>query len=476
MSQPQRPYLLPHRLALLPAVALLAGLWAGVARAGCVDEDRPDPGSAAASGAKAGAAAAAAPAATFSAQPEAQLKTLVGEVLMRSQGVGSARMLAEAAQIDVDEAVAAKLPQAALTGSIGPNVNMGTDGNTTQLQVRAGLTISQTLFDGGRSDRMIDWRRQQAEVARLGALTTQEQLTLSATSLAFERSRYRMQAVVYGQHVRKMACLVEALDSIVATDKGRLSELVQARKQQQQAELQQAQAVSQARQVEAKLRRMAGDGLPATDGLATLMLTVPPLPELLASAERSTEIGQLDAAANAAREMARVTEAGTKPQVSWSVGGSTNLSAGTQPPGGVASPHNAGVNASVMLSIPLLNPAIDHSIQAARRRAAASVLQRADVLEQRRQRVVEVHEQATAAFERVRMVSLVLRDSDRLRNFTLQQWQQLGRRSLFDVMAAEGDHYALRVQYINALHDGQQLNATLWSLGGGLSEWLRITP
>jgi outer membrane protein TolC len=59
-----------------------------------------------------------------------------------------------------------------------------------------------------------------------------------------------------------------------------------------------------------------------------------------------------------------------------------------------------------------------------------------------------------------------------VRNFTLQQWQQLGKRSLFDVMGAEAEHYNLRITYVNALHDGQQLNASLLSLGGGLLAWL----
>ncbi|OYU78426.1 MAG: hypothetical protein CFE45_29725, partial [Burkholderiales bacterium PBB5] len=89
------------------------------------------------------------------------------------------------------------------------------------------------------------------------------------------------------------------------------------------------------------------------------------------------------------------------------------------------------------------------------------------------QRIVEAHEQAGAAFDRLKRVGLVLRDSDRLRNYTLQQWQQLGRRSLFDVIAAESDHYNLRVQYANALIDGQQMNATLTSLGIGLTSWLQ---
>jgi hypothetical protein len=39
-------------------------------------------------------------------------------------------------------------------------------------------------------------------------------------------------------------------------------------------------------------------------------------------------------------------------------------------------------------------------------------------------------------------------------------------------MAAEGDHYNMRVQYVDALYDTQQSNALLWSLGLGLSTHL----
>lgn len=435
--------------------------------AACMDDDKPDPvlPATAASGTTANTAS------LTPRDPRRQLQALVQDALQRSNGIGAARLLAEAAVQDVDEAKAAKLPQASAFASVNPNLvasgGRGGDSTGSQLQARAGVNLSQTLFDGGRGDRLVDWRRQQAEVARLGILSTEEQLSLSTTSLAFERSRFRMQAVIWGQHVRKMGCLVEALDSIVAADKGRTSELVQARKQMQQAELQQVQSASQARQVEARLRRIAGDGLPGTDGMSSLLLAVPDLPELLVAAARSSDITQLDANAAALREMARAVEAGTKPQVSWNVGSSALLAAGS------GNPRNASVSAGLSVNIPLYNPGIGHSIQAARKRAEAAGLQRADTLELRRQRIVDAHEQATAAFDRLRRISLVLRDSDRLRNFTLQQWQQLGRRSLFDVIAAESDHYSLRVQYINALHDGQQTNATLLSLGSGLAGWLQ---
>jgi adhesin transport system outer membrane protein len=461
-----------HRFLPLPPLLLLATLaLCRPAWAGCVDEDRfeqasPLPIS------KPAATPGAAPNAT-PAEPRGQLLTLVRDALARSQGIGAAKLLAEAALQDVEEAKASKKPQASLTGSVAPALLAGSNASTSstgsQLQASAGVQLSQTLFDAGRADRVVDWRRQQAEAARLGMLSTQEQITLSTTSLAFERSRFRMQAIIYGQNVRKMGCLVEALETIVAVDKGRSSELVQARKQMLQAELQQAQAVSQARQVEAKLRRIAGDGLPAIDGISTLLLAVPELPEVLSAAERSTDIGAMDANAAAMREMARAVEASTRPQVGWNVGGSAALTGG----GAGGGTRNGSLSAGLTINIPLLNPAIDYSVQAARKRAEAAVLQRSDALEARRQRIVESHEQASSAFDRLRRVSLVLRESERLRNFTLQQWQQLGRRSLFDVIAAESDHYNLRVQYVNTLHDGQQMNATLLSLGIGLAAWLQ---
>ena len=445
-----------HLLQVWTCLALLTGLH-GNGWATCIDEVKPEPAAAAASSAVPMAAS----------NPRSQLQALVQAALQRSNGIGAARLLAEAAEQDVNEARASTKPVASLNVTVSPELNTGNTGAPhSSLQARGGVTVSQTIYDGGRSDRIVDWRRYQAEAARLGMLSTQEQITLSTTSMAFERSRFRMQAVIWGQHVRKMGCLVEALTSIVSADKGRTSELVQARKQLQLAELQQVQSMSQARQVEAKLRRVAGDGLPGTEGMGSLLLAVPELPEVLMAAERSSDISQLDANTKSLREMVRVVEAANKPQLSWNVGSNALLAAAA------GTPRTAGLNAGIAVTIPLLNPSLEYSTQAARKRADAAALQRAEVLEQRRQRIVETHEQASAAFDRVKRVGQVLRDSELLRNYTLQQWQQLGRRSLFDVIAAESDHYNLRVQYVNALHDGQQMNATLLSLGVGLSPWL----
>lgn len=442
---------------------LLAVAASVAASARCVDEDRFD-----VRAEPAAAASGPAPA----ADPMTDLRAMVRDALARSQAIGASRLLAEAAERDTDEARAAKRPQASLNGGIGPAVERsGGVTETLGAQMRAGVNISQLLWDGGRSDRVIDWRSQLASAARWGYLNSQEQVALNTVSLALERSRYRMQVEVYDQYVRKMGCLVEALEHIVGADRGRLSELVQAQKSLQQAELAQVQAVSQTRQTEVRLRRLVGDGLPPTDGLATVLLDVPALGDLQADAARSAEIEQLDAQAAAMRELARSVEAATKPQLSWNVGGSAATGVGGNI-GGTASARSGSFGAGLSISIPLLHPGSAAATDAARKRAQAAELQRGEALDARRYRIAEVHEQAQSSFDRVRRTAAVLRDSERVRNFTLQQWQQLGRRSLFDVMAAEGEHYNLRVAYVNALHDGLQMNALLHSLGRGLAEWL----
>jgi hypothetical protein len=96
-------------------------------------------------------------------------------------------------------------------------------------------------------------------------------------------------------------------------------------------------------------------------------------------------------------------------------------------------------------------------------------MQHIEAMESRKSRTTDVHDQAASAFDRARKVCDVLRNSDLVRNYTLQQWQQLGRRSLFDLMSAEGDHYSLRVSYVNAISDGQLATALLHSLGQGVS-------
>ncbi len=435
------------------ALALVLVLPAAAQAAGCAD-----------------AAPVAAPVAVDPVASRQALRSLTFNAIERNPGVAAARLLAEAGLDDVREGEAAKRPQASLAVTSGPSSSHGAGVTETSAnQLRAGLTISQLIYDGGRTDRLIDVRRLQGEALRLSHLSQREQLALNAVSAAFELSRYRQQAQVYAEYRRSAACLVDALEQVVAADRGRLSELVQARKTLLQVELTQSQTDATVRQAEVRLKRFVGDLQLAPGALGGALLQLPSLNTLLSAAEQSAEISQLEVQARAAEALTQSIAAGNKPQLSWSAGLTQSGNYG----GNVPTSRSTGLSLGVNLNIPLLNPGTDAAEAAARKRAQAALLQRDDALDARKSRINDLYDQAGSAFDRARQTEAILRDSERLRGFTLQQWQQLGRRSLFDVMAAESDHFSLRIAQVNALHDGQQLAATLQSLGAGLLDYLR---
>jgi outer membrane protein TolC len=395
--------------------------------------------------------------------PRMNLLAMVRTAIHRSNAVGAAKLLSEAAAIDIDEAHAAYWPQVGISGQVG-GIDAGAPNSPTVRgkQFQGGVNVSAPLYDGGHTRDMTDYRTHLAEVARFGEVSTQEQVALQTVSLALDRSRYTVEAQVYDQYARKMSCLVEALEMIVSADRGRTSELVQARKTQQQAELQRDQVLSQKRLTEIRLRRFIGDELPPTEGITSVMLDTPALPDLLTMASRAAEIQSLDSQAAALDSYVKAVLDGQKPQLGLLVAATKSAGAG----------DSRSVSGGITFNWQIFNAANKYTTEAARKRAAAARMNREDALEARKSRMAEVHEQAEHAMERAHSVIEILHNSELVRNFTLQQWQQLGRRSLFDVMAAEGDHYNMRVQYVDALYDTQQSNALLWSLGLGLANHL----
>ena len=402
--------------------------------------------------------------------PRRQLQALVEAGLARSQALGAARLLAEAAEQDTEEARAARGVQAGLGARLGPaHTESGGYSRSAALQGQASINIGQLLYDGGRSDRLVDWRRLLAEAAAQGELNAREQLALNTVVLALEHHRYAVQLIVYDQYAGTMRCLVDALQATVAVDRGRASELVQANKSLAQVELQRADALSQQRQIAVRLRRLVGDQPLAVDGLPQQLRSVPELQALQADAERANEIAQLDAQAAALARYADAVQASTKPQLSWMLSGSRVGETGSR--SGEA--RGSDVMLGLTLNVPLLAPGAAPATDAARRRASAAQAQRDDALEARRYRIADIHEQSRASLDRADRVRDVLKSSEQVRDATRQQWQQLGRRSLFDVIGAETEHYGLRLSYVNAVHDAQQLNANLIALGRGLMPWLR---
>jgi outer membrane protein TolC len=440
----------PALAALLAAALALPALPAHAAAGICSDEQ------------SAPVAAAVDPQAT--AQARRTVQALLQQALSRSQSVGAARLLAEAAQGDLEEAQAAPLPRVTLGAAANGVSQHYSTLRLEGLQGQLNVNVSAPLFDAGRSAALVNWRARLLEAARLGEIDAREQVALQTVSLALEQQRYRRQAEVYTRYTARMGCLVGALERIVAADRGRASELLQVRNTLRQAELALAQSQSLQRQVETRLRRFVGESLPPPAPLEALLSTPAPLETLLSEAAAASPIAQLSAQAQAQADLARATRASALPQLGWSVTGTRQAGATTP-----TTVWSGGVS----LSVPLVDRSLEPAQRAAALRAEAALAQRDDALAARLQRVAETHEQARAAFERAQASAEVLQGSQRLREATLQQWQQLGRRSLFDVISTESEYHNLQVTRVNALLDAQQATALLWSLGAGVSVGLQ---
>lgn len=406
---------------------------------------------------------------TTNGDPRVALQGLIDRTMARSKALGAMRLLTEAARFELDETRALGLPTATL--SIAANgihqtvggVNVGRGG-----QVGATLSAGMPLWDGGRIAKLTDWRKELAEVAAQGQRSAEEQLALNTVTLALDRSRYVLQGQVYTQYVRKMACLVDALEIITKADRGRASELVQAQKSLQQADLSLEQTMSALRQTEVRMRRLVGEPLPPSVGMTAQLSLMPDLEQMQSDILLGADVAQAEAQARSQRSFAESVIAGQKPTVNLTGSASAMLRGG-----GPSDQRSTDFGAGVSVTIPILQPGAQAQASAAVHRYRATVLQRDEAIEAKRYRLLEMHEVGTSALDRARRIVEILRNSDRVRASTLQQWQQLGRRSLFDVMAAEGDYYSMRVSHVNAMFDAQQIVALIWSMGRGVVTPLR---
>jgi outer membrane protein TolC len=396
--------------------------------------------------------------------PRSYLIELIELAQQRSRQVGVSRLLEAAAQDEVREAQLGRLPQlqanlqTGYAGSRSGNVN-GPHG----LEARGGLQLQGVLWDWGRQEQLLAWRQQLATAAQASRQGQAEQIALQTVSLSLDRSRYQLQAQVYGQYVRKMSCLVEQLQAITTFDKGRSSELVQAQKSQQQAELALIGTQDVLRALETRLRRLVGDPLPPVASLAAVLSRVPDYRQLENELLDAPDVTVANAQVLASQRLTEAVAAGQKPSVSYLA--ASNARAGNG--------RSADWIGGLQVNIPLWRASDEPQLAAARKRSEAAGLQRDETVDAKVWRLQELHDAANQSLDRARRVTELLRASQTLRSATLQQWQQLGRRSLFDVMGAEADYYQLRVAHVNAIFDAQQTVAIMGSMGRGVVPLLR---
>jgi adhesin transport system outer membrane protein len=294
-------------------------------------------------------------------------------------------------------------------------------------------------------------------------LQVRQQVAYDTVNALIELRRNQQAMVLSDAYVGRMTQLVEMLGEIVKSDRGRDSELVQARGRRLQALATRDLVAARMREVEINLAKLVGEEVKLPPQLAWRTPVVDVQEALLAAPEHPA-LRQARAEAKAADLYAKSVHASRYPQLNWVVSKSTQ-----QDTYGNIQPWSTGL--SVQWN------AFQGGSAAAAERAAFGRAQAGEEKAMAATRDLEYRlrtsaQQRDAALSRAEEYTPLIKDSDRVRKIFYEQWYHLGRRTLLDVLIAENDHYNNQIAQVNSRYDGEAADLRIRADAAILLPWL----
>jgi len=131
--------------------------------------------------------------------------------------------------------------------------------------------------------------------------------------------------------------------------------------------------------------------------------------------------------------------------------------------------------AGVTMSLQLYRGGGDIAAERGARERALATRERRDQTERDlTARVRLSFQNATYQLTRAEEYLQLLKMSDRIRKDFYEQWGQLGRRSLFELLSAEGDYHSTYLAWVNSIHDSAVSQVRMRSDSGTLLGWLGL--
>ena len=393
----------------------------------------------------------------------------------RSPTVREAAAGVRGALQDVREAQAARSPQLSLEVasrySQAPANSVAQSLRGTPYYI---ASASLPVYDFGRISAQID-SRMAASDAQDERLRGVYETVAGDTMLALvELARSRALMAATDRYLDRIGQMARMITELIREDRGRSSELTQVQSRLLQASAARSAIESRLCETEISLARLLGDDAQAkslieaasSGTVMSAVLTPPALEPLLAGLDRHPVIRQLMAETEAQSQLANSIGRARLPQI--------NVVAGR-------SPINPGVTtqyldyAGLTMSVPLYRGGGDVAAERSARERELSVRERRDQTERDlNARIRLSYQNATSQLARADEYAQLLQISDRVRRDFYEQWSQLGRRSLFELLSAENEHHSLRLAWINSVHESLVSQMRMRSEAGSLTEWFSL--
>ena len=398
---------------------------------------------------------------TSRADAKAQTVRLVKQALTYSPIIREANFAATASGQDIAAARGARLPQVTATAQ-----SVNSDGEINRASRATGkpaltVTAQMVAYDWGRIAANIEGREYAQTGAYARADLTKRQVVSDTLNNCLELSKQRALVTANVEYIDKINVIVSMLTKVTQADTGRRGELIQARSRLLQAESSRDVLRSKVREVAIRIERSIGaenaglctgigadfiQGLDLT-GLRTQLVTHPQI--IISETDYQQSLKNIDQVA-----------ASRKPQV---------LLRAEHAPVAVSVTNDYAQTISVLVTAPLYDGNTLKSTERAALERANSAQERIET--NLNQLDTELRERAKAAdtnFRRAEEYIGLLEINDQVRKDFFTQWAELGRRSLFELLAIEAEQFTLQSGYFTALYDGMigvaNVNASLGKL------------
>ena len=394
------------------------------------------------------------------------LRQMVSRALSYSPEVRSSEAEVMAAGFQVEQTKGQRWPQVQL-GVTTPLANKGsevsTHNNSNASDTSGNISVTTPVFDWGKISNQIGSAEEDVNAAVNSQNYTKEQLAYSTISELMNLSRYQENRVVALAYVQRMKQLTDMLEQITAADKGRASEYVQAKAKLLSARASLDDIEHQVSTSRIKLVRLLGiePDLPADLSWQDSVIS----PRVaLSNLTKNPNLLKLQAQVKSAEFSSESIQAASLPQLNWIISKNTAKDSIGQETGwytGLSVQWNAFSGGSQKAAQ-----------QAARAKANGAQQQYEVAYRDLEYQINNMVQTRNSSFMRADDFERLSYETDRVRKMFYDQWYNLGKRTLLDVLTAENDHFNNQLSAINNRYDGYVSNINIIASAAMLLNWV----
>ena len=382
----------------------------------------------------------------------------------RSPQVQKAQAEWGATQADTQEAKGQRWPQIDVGVSSPNKAIKGHNSRAFNNDPSASVNVNTMVYDWGRISSNVGSREQIATAAGQRLQITLSGITFEVVNNIADLSKNRLIQEVSEHYLERMQTLVSMLDQVVQTDRGRLSEMTQAKARMLQAQASRDMVAARVKDLELNLSKLLGEvpgNLPAA---RSWPLEPVNLQSMLSRLDARPLYLQMQAETQAAKMQAEAARATGRPQLNWVVTRSSAKDAL-----GERQPWQTRLELNWPLS---RGGSYSAAERAAVQRAEASRQNQEQMLLDAEYRVRMADQEARILLARAEDFRSLSSETASVRKAFFEQWYHLGRRTLLDVLIAESDHYNNSVSEVTSRFEGYQAIFRQLNEAGELLDWL----